>query len=160
MSAVENGASDDWRAPVQVVAAMAPMRCWRAPITGRGTPQGRIIWGAPLSSDIPGSLPRDCQEGTRRPRGYRARLPGTFATRTAPAGKEGARLKEAPGRKYSQHREACSPWGERGNHGPVRGRMQPGVGSPMPKKPRAPSEPADYRRWKTHAAALLRRQGI
>jgi hypothetical protein len=30
----------------------------------------------------------------------------------------------------------------------------------MPKKPRAPSEPADYRRWKTHAAALLERRGI
>jgi hypothetical protein len=30
----------------------------------------------------------------------------------------------------------------------------------MPSKPPAPSEPADYRRWKTHAAALLDRQGI
>jgi hypothetical protein len=30
----------------------------------------------------------------------------------------------------------------------------------MPAKPPAPSEPADYRRWKSHAAALLERQGI
>jgi hypothetical protein len=30
----------------------------------------------------------------------------------------------------------------------------------MPSKPPAPSEPADYRRWKSRAAALLERQGI
>jgi hypothetical protein len=30
----------------------------------------------------------------------------------------------------------------------------------MPTKPPAPSEPADYRQWKSHAAALLERQGI
>jgi hypothetical protein len=30
----------------------------------------------------------------------------------------------------------------------------------MPPKPPAPSEPADYRRWKAHAAALLERQGL
>jgi hypothetical protein len=30
----------------------------------------------------------------------------------------------------------------------------------MPTKPPAPSEPADYRRWKSRAAALLERQGL
>jgi hypothetical protein len=30
----------------------------------------------------------------------------------------------------------------------------------MPRKPPAPSEPADYRRWKFRAAALLERQGL
>jgi hypothetical protein len=30
----------------------------------------------------------------------------------------------------------------------------------MPRKPPAPSETADYRRWKAHAAALLLRLGI
>jgi hypothetical protein len=61
-----------------------------------------------------------------------------FATRTAPAVKEGARPKEAPGRKYSRHREACSPWGaSAGNHGPVRGWAQAGVGSA--NAPQAPS---------------------
>jgi hypothetical protein len=30
----------------------------------------------------------------------------------------------------------------------------------MPRKPPAASEPADYRRWKSRAAALLERQGL
>jgi hypothetical protein len=30
----------------------------------------------------------------------------------------------------------------------------------MPRKPPSPSEPADYRRWKFRAAALLERQGL
>jgi hypothetical protein len=30
----------------------------------------------------------------------------------------------------------------------------------MPRKPPAPSEPADYRIWKSRAAALLERQGL
>jgi hypothetical protein len=30
----------------------------------------------------------------------------------------------------------------------------------MPRKPPAPSEPADYSRWKSRAAALLERQRI
>jgi hypothetical protein len=30
----------------------------------------------------------------------------------------------------------------------------------MPRKPPAPSELADYRRWKNRAAALLERQGL
>jgi hypothetical protein len=30
----------------------------------------------------------------------------------------------------------------------------------MPRKPPAPSAPADYRAWKAHAAALLERQGL
>jgi len=30
----------------------------------------------------------------------------------------------------------------------------------MPRKPLAPSEPADYRRWKAHATALVLRLGI
>jgi hypothetical protein len=30
----------------------------------------------------------------------------------------------------------------------------------MPQKPPAPSEPADYHRWKSHAAAALVRLGV
>jgi hypothetical protein len=30
----------------------------------------------------------------------------------------------------------------------------------MPRKPLAPSEPADFRRWKVRAAAMLKRHGI
>jgi hypothetical protein len=30
----------------------------------------------------------------------------------------------------------------------------------MPRKPSAPSEPADYRRWKSSAATMLERQGL
>jgi hypothetical protein len=30
----------------------------------------------------------------------------------------------------------------------------------MPRKPPAPSEPADYRRWKARAVAMLERQRI
>jgi hypothetical protein len=42
-----------------------------------------------------------------------------------------------PGASILEHREACSPWGERGNHGPFRGRAQAGVGSAH--APQAPS---------------------
>jgi hypothetical protein len=30
----------------------------------------------------------------------------------------------------------------------------------MPREPPEPSEPADYRRWKSRSAALLERQGL
>jgi hypothetical protein len=49
---------------------------------------------------------------------------------------------------------------------PLLWRLRPegGVGRcyyrPMPTKPPAPSEPADYRRWESRAAALIEGQGI
>jgi hypothetical protein len=58
---------------------------------------------------------------------------------------------------FGGHNAALAPIGA--GRSPL-GRLAVVIRSDMPTKPPAPSEPADYRRWKAHAAALLLRLGI
>jgi hypothetical protein len=85
-------------------------------------PLDGLLWRGPLDVQLPRGLAmiRQGGAGHRRPAGGTAvsqvvdmttPTPAFGRSRPACPGKEGARLKEAPGRKYSEHREACSPWG-------------------------------------------------